>query len=112
MYRSLPRRVGPSQRERACERTMGSVNQFRVDVVDDAGRALRDAGPFLRSDPVQHNVQLTLLEERCARPEPGQYAIVSDGDDVVGFNFRSPLHFHAAITPMPSAAVEALVDAI
>ena len=41
---------------------------FGVVHSDDAERTLQETGSFLRSDPVQHNLILTLLEERAAHP--------------------------------------------
>lgn len=81
-----------------------------VIVVDDAGAALVEVGKFLRSDPVQHNLVLTLLDARAAHPEPGRYAWVLDRDEVVGVGFQSPLVFQAVVTAMPASVVEALVD--
>jgi predicted GNAT family acetyltransferase len=87
-----------------------------MDVVvrrtEDAARVLADAGVFLASDPVRHNVILTLLHARVAYPEPGRYWIVDIDGSTAGVVFQSPLHFHAAVTPMPSAAVTAAVEAI
>ena len=86
---------------------------YRAIVTDDVERAIREAGAFLRSDPVQHNLILTLLEQRRARPEPGRYGWVSCDDEVVGVSFQSPpLTFHASVTPMPVAAIEPLVDGL
>ena len=85
---------------------------YRAIVSDDVERAIREAGAFLRSDPAQHNLILTLLEQRRARPEPGRYGWVSCDDDVLGVFFQSPLVFHASVTPMPPAAIEPLVDRV
>jgi predicted GNAT family acetyltransferase len=83
---------------------------FRAIVTDDVAKVVEEAGSFLRSDPVQHNLILTLLEQRCAQPESGRYGVVSLEGEVVGVSFQSPLAFHASITPMPVAAIEPLVD--
>ena len=64
----------------------------------------------MRTDPVRHNLILTLLDERVAHPLPARYCWAVDGTEVVGFAFQSPLQFLASITPMPPAAVEVLVD--
>ena len=85
---------------------------YRAFATDDAERAVREAEPFLLSDPVQHNLILTLLEQRRARPEPGRYCIAYRDDDVVGVCFQSPLIFHASVTPMPAPAIEPLVDTV
>jgi GNAT superfamily N-acetyltransferase len=81
-----------------------------VDVVDDAGTALAEAGAFLRSDPVQNNLVLTLLDARVAHPEPGRYAWVLGGGKVVGAAFQSPLAFQAVITAVPRPAIDTFVD--
>jgi predicted GNAT family acetyltransferase len=59
---------------------------------------------------VQHNLVLTLLQARTAQPEPGRYAWVRDHDEVVGVIIQSPLPLYAAVTEIPLAAIDALVD--
>ena len=85
-----------------------------VEVVlsEDPGRALTEAGVFLASDPVLHNLILTLLHERLAYPEPGRYWVAKEGDTVVGVAFQSPLDFAATLTPMRPEVVSAVVNAI
>jgi predicted GNAT family acetyltransferase len=83
-----------------------------VHRTDDPAAVLDVAGAFLRSDPVRHNLILTLLETRVAWPEPGRYWIVAVDGVPAGVVFQSPLDFLATITPMPSAAIEEVVDAI
>jgi uncharacterized protein len=85
-----------------------------VEVVfgEDPGWVLHEAGAFLASDPVQHNLILTLLQARVAYPEPGRYWLATHDGDVVGVAFQSPLDFFASLTPTSPQAVAALVDAI
>jgi predicted GNAT family acetyltransferase len=83
-----------------------------VTLHDDPARALDEAGAFLRSRPVEHNLILTLLSQRISRPEPGRYWLALDGAEVVGVAFMSPIGFIVSLTPMASDAVEALVDAV
>lgn len=83
-----------------------------VLATDDPGHALATAGTFLASDPIRHNVILTLLHRRIVLPEPGRYWIVSVCREPVGFVFQSPLDFVATLTPMPEEAVTAVVDSI
>jgi hypothetical protein len=85
-----------------------------IEVVlgEDPGWALHEAGEFLASDPVQHNLILTLLNVRVAYPEPGRYWVAREGGTVVGVAFQSPLDFFASLTPMDSGPVAALVEAI
>jgi hypothetical protein len=88
---------------------MTVVSGLTVVVDDDAERTLGATRAFLASDPVRHNLFLTLLGERVEQREPGRYCWVRDGDAIVGFSFQSPLTFHAAISPMSVPAVEAVV---
>jgi GNAT superfamily N-acetyltransferase len=83
-----------------------------VELYEDAGKALEKARAFLASEPVLHNVILSLLETRAAYPEPGRYWVASDGERVAGVVFQSPLDFTATITPMSRDAVAAMVDGI
>ncbi len=79
---------------------------------EDPGRVLTEAKVFLASDPVLHNLILTLLQERLAYPEPGRYWLAKDGDTVVGVAFQSPVDFAATLTPMRPEVVAAVVEAI
>lgn len=83
-----------------------------ADFTDRADAALASARGFLTSRPVLHNVILSLLHERAAHPEPGRYWVAREAGNVVGVAFQSPETFPATITPMPDAAVEAVVGAI
>lgn len=83
---------------------------YSVTMTGDAREALNVATGFLESDPVRHNVILTLLHGRAADPIEGRYLLVTDGDRAVGALFQSPLSFIATLTPMPEEAVEACVD--
>ena len=86
----------------------------QVVFCEDPERVLLEAEAFLVSDPVLHNLILTLLHARVAYPEPGRYWLARDGEAgaVVGVVFQSPLDFFASITPTSPEAVAALVDAI
>lgn len=85
---------------------------MRVHLSDDPGAVLAAASTFLESDPIQHNLLLTLLNFRVERPEPGRYAWVTDDAAVVGVLFQSPLTFHAQLSPMPATAAIALAEAV
>ena len=84
-----------------------------VEVVssEDPERVLHEARAFLVSDPVRHNLILTLLHARVAYPEPGRYWLARDCA-VVGVIFQSPLDFFASLTPMSLEAVVRMVEAI
>jgi len=88
---------------------MAAVTVERTDSPTDA---LVAAGPHLATDPIRHNLVLTLLQSRAAHPEPGRYWVVRDGDGPAGVVLQSPLDFAATATPMTAAAVAAAVDAI
>lgn len=81
---------------------------MQVHVTADASTALAESRRFLETDPVGHNLVLTLLHLRAERPQPGRYAWATSSSDVIGVLFQSPLTFAAAITPMPRAAAEAI----
>ena len=83
-----------------------------VTFSDDPARVLTEAGPFLQSEPVLHNVILSLLQERAATPQPGRYWVASTNKTISGVVFQSPPTFAATITPMPPDAVAAIIDAI
>jgi predicted GNAT family acetyltransferase len=83
-----------------------------VLATEDAHVCLERAGAFLASDPVRHNVILTLLEVRVAHPDVGRYWSVEDGGEVVGVVFFSPGQFPALVTPMSEAAVVEAADAV
>ena len=88
---------------------MAAVTVERTDSPTDA---LAAAGPHLATDPIRHNLVLTLLQSRAAHPEPGRYWVVRDGDRPAGLVLQSPLEFAATATPMAAAAIAAAVDAI
>lgn len=84
----------------------------RITFSDDAAGVLGVAEEWLVQRPVEHNLILTLLHQRAAFPQDGRYWIATDGDELVGVVFQSPTTFHATITPMDGAVVDAVVDAI
>jgi len=85
---------------------------MHVRTFDDASAVLEVSGAFLATEPVRHNLILTLLEQRAASREPGRFWVVNEDDDVVGVVFQSPLHFFATVTPMPFGAIRAVVETI
>jgi hypothetical protein len=84
----------------------------KVTFGDDPARVLTEARTFLASEPVLHNVILTLLHERVAHREPGRYWLATDGDAVVGGILQSPLSFAANLTLMEPEVIAAMVDVI
>ena len=83
-----------------------------VTATDDPRRVLQEARDFLVSDPVRHNVMMTILENRAATGEPGRWWLSLLDGRVAGLAFQSPLTFLAGVAPMPDELVPVLVDAI
>jgi GNAT superfamily N-acetyltransferase len=83
---------------------------IEVRSTTDAAAALVEAGPYLRRDPVAHNVILSLLEARTRRSVAGQYWWAVVDGEVAGFVFQSPPTYSASLTPAPPAVIDALVD--
>ena len=78
----------------------------------DAAEALDAVRPLLLARPVEHNVVLTILEERVRHPEPGRYWWAVDGSGPVGFVLQSPLTFRAWIGPATSEVLTAFAARI
>jgi uncharacterized protein len=79
---------------------------------EDPAFILSEAGEFLASQPVLHNLILTILHARVAHPEPGRYWMARQQDKTVGVVLQSPLTFAATLTPMEQRVVPAMVEAI
>ncbi|HZT65756.1 MAG TPA: GNAT family N-acetyltransferase [Acidimicrobiales bacterium] len=86
--------------------------RYHLRAVDSPGEVLTEAAELLVSDPVRHNLVLTLLHARASHPQPGRYWLVSEGHRPTGVVFQSPLEFFATLTPMAAEAVAAAVDGI
>jgi ribosomal protein S18 acetylase RimI-like enzyme len=86
--------------------------EFRVLFSEDPAFVLRTAEEFLSSEPVLHNLILSILHARVASGDPGRYWIAFHGEKAVGVAVQSPLDFPATLTPMESRVVLAIVDAI
>ena len=79
---------------------------------EDPAFVLERADEFLSSEPVLHNLILTILQARVAQRESGRYWLAFHGAKVVGVVVQSPLEFPATLTPMGPEAVLAIVDVI
>ncbi len=79
---------------------------------EDPAFVVRRADKFLSSEPVLHNLILSILRARIAQGGPGRYWIALHGEEAVGVVIQSPLEFPATLTPMGPPAVMAIVDAI
>lgn len=82
-----------------------------VEATASAAEVIERAATYLSARPVEHNLVLTLLHERAARPQPGRYWIAREGTTVVGVGFQSPLDFAVTLTPMPPGAARAIAEA-
>jgi uncharacterized protein len=86
--------------------------ELKVLFSEDPAFVLRRADGFLSSEPVLHNMILSILHSRVAQGDPGRYWIALHGDEAVGVVIQSPLEYPATLTPMGPGAVMAVVDAI
>jgi predicted GNAT family acetyltransferase len=84
---------------------------IEVVFTEDPAFVLKVAGAFLASQPVSHNLILSLLDARTTYPEPGRYWLATEDEEIVGVILQSPLNFDATLTPMDGRAVEAVVSA-
>jgi len=85
---------------------------IRVVFSEEPGFILSEAREFLFSQPVLHNLILSILHARVAHSEPGRYWMARLGDKTVGVAVQSPLWFAATLTPMGQDAVTAIVAAM
>jgi uncharacterized protein len=86
--------------------------QLHVLFSEDPGFVLRTADKFLSSEPVLHNLILSILHARLAQGDPGRYWIAFYGENAVGVVVQSPLEYPATLTPILPRAIPAVVDAI
>jgi uncharacterized protein len=86
--------------------------ELKVLFSEDPGFVLMRADEFLSSEPVLHNLILSILQSRVAQGDAGRYWIACDGEKAVGMVVQSPLEYPATLTPMEPRAVLAMVDAI
>jgi uncharacterized protein len=79
---------------------------------EDPVFVLEKAREFLSSEPVLHNLILSILHSRAAHGDPGRYWIAFQSDKAVGVAAQSPLDYPATLTPMKPEVALAIVDAI
>jgi hypothetical protein len=85
---------------------------IQIAFTQDPAQVLSRAGEFLASEPVRHNLILSLLGARLTYPEPGRYWVAMERDNAVGVVLQSPLPFPATLTSMESRVTAAMVNAI
>src|SRR5436190_16468851 len=86
--------------------------ELKVLFSEDPAFVIRRAEKFLSSEPVLHNLILSILQSRVAQGDPGRYWIALEGEEGAGVVVQSPLEYPATLTPMEPPAVLAIVDAI
>ena len=86
--------------------------ELKVKFSEDPAFVLSRAGVFLSSQPVLHNLVLSILHARVAQGDPGRYWMAIQRDDTVGVVVQSPLTFPATLTPMETSVATAMADAI
>jgi predicted GNAT family acetyltransferase len=86
--------------------------ELKVLFSEDPAFVLSRAGVFLSSQPVLHNLTLSILHARAAEGDPGRYWMAIHRDDIVGVVLQSPLTFPATLTPMEPQVATAMADAI
>ena len=86
--------------------------ELKVLFSEDPAFVIRRADKFLSSEPVLHNLILSILHSRVAQGDPGRYWIALHGEEAVGVVVQSPPEYPATLTPMGPRAVMVLVDAI
>jgi hypothetical protein len=91
-----------------------NISGMELEVLfsEDPAFVLKRADKFLSSEPVLHNLILSILQARVALGDPGRYWIAFRGEKAVGVVAQSPLEFPATLTPMEPGAVLPIVDAI
>ena len=92
----------------------GKISRMDLKVLfsDDPVFVLSRAGVFLSSQPVRHNLILSILHARAAEGDPGRYWMAIQRDDIVGVVLQSPPTFPATLTPMELPVATAMADAI
>ena len=86
--------------------------ELKVVFSEDPAFVLSRAGVFLSSQPVLHNLVLSILHARVAQGDPGRYWTAIRREDTVGVVLQSPLTFPATMTPMEPPVATAMADAI
>jgi predicted GNAT family acetyltransferase len=92
----------------------GNISRMVLKVLfsEDPAFVLTRADEFLSSEPVLHNLILSILHSRVAQSDAGRYWIAFDGEKTVGVVVQSPLEYPATLTPMEPRAVVAIVNTI
>jgi len=65
--------------------------ELKVLFSEDPAFVVRRAAEFLSSEPVLHNLILSILHSRVAQGDSGRYWIALHGEKTVGVVVQSPL---------------------
>lgn len=84
----------------------------RVLSCDDVTAFLALGGEFLASQPILHNLLLTMLKARRGEDEAGRYWLAMRGSHAVGAALHSSANSPAMISPMDFESAAALAEAI
>lgn len=85
---------------------------MHVRSTDDPQRFLDEAAERLASDPVRHNVHLTVAADCARRDLPGRYWWVEDRGTIVGTAMASHRDVPLSLGPMDADATAALAAAV
>lgn len=88
------------------------MDDLEVRVTDDPDRVLREAGPYLRQDPVSHNSVLSVLCEARGEVGSGRWWTVLAAGKVVGVAGQCPPTMPLLLTPMLRPAVAAIATTV
>jgi radical SAM protein with 4Fe4S-binding SPASM domain len=91
---------------------MGSPTDVTVETTDNALVARDACGAYLASRPVEHNMALTILERRVARPAPGRWWWARLDGEVVGLAWHSPATMKVGLAPVTDAVAFALAETV
>src|SRR5260370_16867924 len=86
--------------------------EFKVLFSEDPAFVIRTADKFLSSEPVLHNLILSILHSRVAQGDPRRYWIALHGEEAVGVVVQSPLEYPATLTPIGPRAPLPILDTI
>jgi GNAT superfamily N-acetyltransferase len=86
--------------------------KLKVLFSEDPAFVITKADKFLSSEPVLHNLILSILHSRVAQGDPGRYWMALHREETVGVVVQSPVEYPATLTPMGRRTVTAMVNAI
>src|SRR3974390_1163285 len=85
---------------------------INITFSEDPAAVLSIAGDFLLTQPVLHNLVLSLLHARVLYPAPRPYWVAAQGQAILGVMLQSPLPFAAVLAPMAPIVIAAMADTV